>query len=175
MQEEVAVLTQGYFFLVTLGLGGMMGIFFDFYRASRYFWRPSRYITFFLDVAFSILITALVFLGLLASNWGEVRSYVFAGLLLGLLFYYLFLSRYFLAAGRIFWGTFYYMISLFLFFLAKILRIVLTLLKIFFAPFLFFGFALKKIYPKADKKIRAFLSYVRLITKRGRNFFQKRK
>ena len=101
-----------------------------------------------MDVAFSILITSLVFLGLLASNWGEVRSYVFIGLLLGLVLYYLFLSRYFWAGGRAFWGVFYYMISLFLFFLVKILLVLLTLLKIFLLPFFFFEFIIKNLYPK---------------------------
>jgi spore cortex biosynthesis protein YabQ len=78
------VFVQIKYFLNTVAIGLMMGIVFDFYRAIRFFKRPHKWTAHVLDVFISVILTALVFLLLLFSNWGEVRFYVFIGIGLGL-------------------------------------------------------------------------------------------
>lgn len=90
--QEIPVALQGYYFLVTLALGALVGICFDFYRTCRYFRKPRGAWVLIFDLLFFLAVTFLVYAGLLLANWGEVRIYVFAGLTLGLLAYYLLVS-----------------------------------------------------------------------------------
>lgn len=90
--QEIPVALQGYYFVITLTLGAAVGVLFDFYRTCRYFRRPRRHWVFIWDLVFFLVVTVLVYAGLLLANWGEVRVYVFVGLTLGLTLYYLLFS-----------------------------------------------------------------------------------
>jgi len=74
-------------FAVTMGMGILAGLLYDTIRAVRYYFKPSRTLLFFIDLFFWFVVTLAVFAALLASNWGEVRAYVFIGLGFGALFY----------------------------------------------------------------------------------------
>ncbi len=98
--QEIPVALQGYYFAITLALGAVVGVLFDFYRTCRYFRRPRRSWGFFFDLLFFLVVTLVVYTGLLLANWGEVRIYVFVGLTLGFLLYLLVFSRSFLRLFR---------------------------------------------------------------------------
>jgi len=90
-----SVSTQFFAFGVTVLTGVIIGILFDFYRVLRgQKKRPRKLITNLGDLIFWLMATAIAFSCLIFGNWGEVRVYVFIGLLLGLLFYYYFCSRF---------------------------------------------------------------------------------
>lgn len=78
------VFVQFKYFLNTVAIGLIIGIIFDFYRAIRFLVRPRKWTADVLDVFMSIIFTAMAFLLLLFSNWGEVRLYVFLGIGLGI-------------------------------------------------------------------------------------------
>lgn len=84
-------------FIVLLDLcaaGVLIGMVFDFFKAAgKVFYFP-RKVTFITDLLVCLLVALTVFQLLFLTNWGEVRLYVFLALLLGLVFYYLLLSRY---------------------------------------------------------------------------------
>lgn len=86
------ILEQFLIFLETIALGWGAGIFFDFYRVLRSFWQPRKLGTFIGDIFFCVLLTSLIYGGLLLGNWGEVRIYVFIGLFIGGSLYFKFLS-----------------------------------------------------------------------------------
>jgi len=80
-------------FALIVGLGFSIGLIYDFMMVGKNFIRVSRGTQFFIDLTFCLVITLMVFIVLLASNWGEVRAYVFIGLGGGALIYKLFFSR----------------------------------------------------------------------------------
>lgn len=80
-------------FLITVCIGLILGIIFDLYRIFRGFIRPKWYVTQIGDLIFWTLSTVIAFIILLYGNFGEVRTYVFIGFSLGLLFYFKLLSK----------------------------------------------------------------------------------
>jgi spore cortex biosynthesis protein YabQ len=80
-------------FLVTVGLGVVIGLLFDLYYSIRKIIKPSRVIVHIGDLLIWVVITILVFIILLLTNWADVRFYVFIGIALGLLIYYLVFSN----------------------------------------------------------------------------------
>lgn len=80
-------------FALTIGLGFLIGLIYDFMMTGKKFIRLSRGVHFLIDFLFCLTMTLLVFIALLANNWGEVRAYVFIGLGVGILIYMLLFSR----------------------------------------------------------------------------------
>ncbi|MEW6624155.1 MAG: spore cortex biosynthesis protein YabQ [Bacillota bacterium] len=79
-------------FVVTIGLGFAMGFVFDFYYIVRCFFKPRKIIIHVTDLLVWLLLTAVVFVVLILTNWGDVRAYVFIGIGVGLITYYRLLS-----------------------------------------------------------------------------------
>lgn len=84
----MTVYDQMIIFAITMGLGVVIGITFDFYRAARGLWRPKMIATVIGDMLIWLFLTVITFAVLLVSNWGEVRFYVFIGIFAGALVYY---------------------------------------------------------------------------------------
>lgn len=81
-------------FVFTIITGIFLGGVFDCYRVLRGIFNPKTLITWFTDLLYWLIATAVVFIVLVFSNWGELRLYVFIGILSGLVLYYNFLSLY---------------------------------------------------------------------------------
>ncbi|MDD3898836.1 MAG: spore cortex biosynthesis protein YabQ, partial [Syntrophomonadaceae bacterium] len=75
-------------FILTLVLGLLTGTIFHFYQELIRAARVSRYVLYLLDFSLWMIIIALVFLGMLFINQGEMRIYVLIALVLGILIYY---------------------------------------------------------------------------------------
>jgi len=74
--------------------GILLGGLFDCYRVLRGTFKPKVLVTWFTDLLYWLIATAVVFIALVFSNWGELRFYVFIGILGGLVLYYNWLSLY---------------------------------------------------------------------------------
>lgn len=85
---------QALTFAVTIAIGALLGILFDFYRVVQGLIRPRAVFTSVTDFIYWVVATVIIFFGLLASNWGELRAYVFIGLCGGAIIYFRLLSRY---------------------------------------------------------------------------------
>ncbi|SFF31653.1 spore cortex biosynthesis protein YabQ [Paenibacillus catalpae] len=81
--------TMGMMLLSGIGLG----VIFDGYRVVSNELRFPRWSLPVLDMVYWLAASLLVFRVLYASNYGEVRAYVFLGLLIGVLSYYWLLSK----------------------------------------------------------------------------------
>jgi len=149
MSEATYITYQINAFIVTIVLGMFIGLAFDFFRVIRSFLRLSRSVLFFGDFIFWLIMTLIVFLGLLASNWGEVRAYVFIGLALGGSFYVLFLSK---TIFRLMYFTF---------------EQVRQFLKFILSPFLYLLRKLIVSFKRITKTLR------RIINAGRKNFFKK--
>lgn len=84
---------QFYAFLVTVLAGITIGILFDFYRVIRGLVRPKKVFTYLGDLTFWVISTLVVFFLLLIGNWGEIRFYVWVGVLVGITAYLRYLSK----------------------------------------------------------------------------------
>lgn len=82
------IISQLQAMILTIAAGMLLGLIFDFYRAVRGLARPRRWLTNVGDLLYWLVATAVVFAALLLGNWGELRLYVFLGLLAGVGAYY---------------------------------------------------------------------------------------
>lgn len=81
-------------FLTTLVIGALLSVIFDFYRVLRGIFKPRSIVTYLFDLLYWLLAIFLTFSGLLVSNWGELRFYIFIGLAGGAILYFRLFSRY---------------------------------------------------------------------------------
>lgn len=140
-------------FLITVIAGMAAGLLYDLYILLRRTIRPKRWVTDLGDLLFWLLAIGTVYGILLIFNWGEVRLYVFIGLVVGAVLYYNLLSKVFVMVitkvvqGIATFVTYLWMAITFPFQLAK--RIILI-------PLGIIGILLSKI-TKLVKKIAWFL------------------
>ncbi|MDW7674003.1 MAG: spore cortex biosynthesis protein YabQ [Bacillota bacterium] len=80
-------------FFMLMGAGMLMAFVFDIYRVARGIKRPPKLITHILDFIIWMILAILVFFLLIIGNWGEIRLYVFIGIIIGLGIYFKFLTR----------------------------------------------------------------------------------
>ena len=84
---------QAYLFIVFSLTGVIIGLLFDFFRILRRSFKTSNIITYFEDVLFWILTGVLILYNIWYFNNGEIRIYMFLGIIMGLLIYMLTLSN----------------------------------------------------------------------------------
>ena len=129
------------------GIG--MGIVFDGYRVVSDELRISRWWIPVFDLLYWIAATIAVFQVLSASNEGEVRAYIFLGLLLGIGFYYWLFSRIVVAVVhgiiRAIRAIIQFVIRMFVIFIIRPLQLLYKLSKLIFAFLLAFTIFLIKV------------------------------
>lgn len=129
------------------GIG--MGIVFDGYRVVSDELRISRWWIPVFDLLYWIAATIAVFQVLSASNEGEVRAYIFLGLLLGIGFYYWLFSRIVVAVVhgiiRAIRAIIQFVIRMFVIFIIRPLQLLYKLIKLIFAFLLAFTIFLIKV------------------------------
>ena len=84
---------QAYLFIVFSLTGVIIGLLFDFFRILRRSFKTSNIITYFEDVLFWILTGVLILYNIWYFNNGEIRIYMFLGIIMGGLIYMLTLSN----------------------------------------------------------------------------------
>ena len=83
------------------GLGFLLGAFYDVFRVIRLLMRPSAKVVFFQDLLFFALSSVVTFLFALAVTGGELRFYLFLGLVTGFMAYYFTIGRAVVRCGQI--------------------------------------------------------------------------
>lgn len=78
---------QAYLFLVFSLTGVIIGVLFDFFRILRRSIKTPNVITYIEDILFWILTGLLVLYNIWYFNNGEIRIYMFLGIILGILIY----------------------------------------------------------------------------------------
>ncbi|AEI46077.1 spore cortex biosynthesis protein YabQ [Paenibacillus mucilaginosus] len=89
MTLSVQFLTMGMMYAGGLALGGL----YDLYRVLSGQLKVPSWLRAALDLLYWFIGTLVVFALLYRSNWGEVRPFIFLGLAIGILFYFLVFSR----------------------------------------------------------------------------------
>lgn len=88
------VSNQAYLFLVFIVNGILIGLLFDFFRIARKVFQTNDTITYIEDILFWILTGVIVLYSIFVFNNGELRLFMFLGILLGAFAYMLTLSSY---------------------------------------------------------------------------------
>lgn len=84
---------QAYLFLVFSLTGVIIGILFDIFRVLRKSFKTSNLITYIEDILFWILTGFLILYNIWYFNDGEIRIFMFLGIIMGILIYILTLSN----------------------------------------------------------------------------------
>lgn len=85
---------QALLFCVFTINGFLIGLLFDFFRILRKSFKTSDIITYIEDILFWILTGIILLYSIFTFNNGEIRFYMFLGVILGCIIYMLLFSRY---------------------------------------------------------------------------------
>lgn len=88
------VTNQAYLFLIFIVNGIIIGLLFDFFRIARKVIPTNDFVTYIEDVLFWLLTGAITLYSIFVFNNGELRLFMFLGIILGAFIYLLVLSSY---------------------------------------------------------------------------------
>lgn len=154
---------QTYAFAMFILNGLLIGILFDIFRIFRKSFNTSDFITYVQDIMFWIFSGLILLYSIFKFNNGEIRLFVFIGVMLGISLYILIFSRMFVKVSvyiiNFIKKLFEKLIIIPIKFILKILN------KIFYRPFIF----LCKKIAKLGKKIMSFFKTKskKIVTKSG--------
>jgi spore cortex biosynthesis protein YabQ len=87
------VTAQAYVFLWAVMGGALIALLFDVFRIIRKAFKTGNVLTYIEDIVFWIAVAFIMFTVAYISNDGQLRSYVFLGVLLGVVLYAMLLSK----------------------------------------------------------------------------------
>jgi len=149
---------QAYLFVIFIINGILIGILFDIFRILRKSFKTMDLVTYIQDIIFWILTGILTLYFIFTYNNGEIRLYVFLGIILGVLLYMLTVSKYIIK----------FSVSIINFIkkiIERIIKIIIypfnfilkVIKKILFRPFSFIFINIRKIFAKNKLKISNFI------------------
>lgn len=87
---------QVYLFGVFILNGLLIGLIFDFFRILRKCFKTKNWVTYIQDISFWIITGLIILYSIFKFNNGELRGYIFIGILLGISLYILIFSKTFI-------------------------------------------------------------------------------
>lgn len=154
-------------FLVTVGTGLIIGLAYDIYWLVRHLLHLRKIGTGLGDLIFWSVTTALAFFLLLVGNWGEIRLYVFIGILVGLGLYFRWFSS---VVRKLLVGMVRVLVKL-----AKLTVLIILwpfqlISKLVLVPLGFLGMALNRIFLGGKRVSRRFVAepVIRVIRRQKR-------
>ena len=124
------ITNQAYLFFVFIINGILIGLIFDLFRISRKVIKTNNLMTYIEDFIFWILTGFIVLYSIFVFNNGELRLFMFIGIILGVIIYTLLMSKYFIKINM------------------KIINTIKSIIKILFKPINFVFVFLRKIFMK---------------------------
>ncbi len=129
-------------FLIYIISGMAICIFYDVFRVLRKTIKTSNIVTYIEDVVFWIVVCTFLIWLIFKVSFGELRSYIFIGLILGGIIYLLTFSKYFIIIN----------VKILTILKNILLKIFTPILKFIRKPIIFFYIKTKKIYSKLSSK-----------------------
>ncbi len=151
---------QAYSFAICFVCGVIIGIFFDIFRILRKSFKTPDLITYIEDLIFGIITGIFLVFVLFVLNNGQLRFYIFFGLILGIIIYLITISKLFIkinvAVIVAIKKTIFKIISIILYPFSKILGFIKNIIsKLILRPFRILTINIKKIFkPKIIKNIK---------------------
>lgn len=148
------VTNQAYLFFIFIINGILIGLLFDFFRISRKVFKTNDAITYIEDILFWILAGVIVLYSIFVFNNGELRLFMFLGLILGAFIYMLFVSSYIIKINLKIINILKKIIGIFMIPFKSIYKM---LHKIFLKPVTFLFINIRKSFTNFDTKIYNYL------------------
>ena len=126
------IYTQLQLFFIFIIDGLLIGLLFDFFRILRKSMKTSDFMTYVEDILFWILTGFIILYSIFVYNNGEIRLFMFFAMIIGIMLYWLFISKFILKISL-------NIINL----IKKVFKIVLNVIKV---PFIFFIKIIKKVF-----------------------------
>lgn len=92
-------MNQIYCFIIFIVVGIIISILFDIFRILRKVFKTPDFITYIEDIIFGVFSGIIIIYSIFIFNNGEIRLYLFLGILLGILSYLCTLSKLFIKFG----------------------------------------------------------------------------
>lgn len=89
----ISVSTQAFTFLCSVIGGIVIALIYDIFRIKRKAFKTGKFLTYIEDLLFWLLVAVVMFAMVYYSNEGELRSYLFIGAFIGVVFYAMLLSK----------------------------------------------------------------------------------
>lgn len=138
-------------FVYFIIIGIVLSIIFDIFRILRRTIKTSDIVTNIQDILFCIITGIIILFSIFYFNKGQLRLYIFIGIILGITFYMLFISKYFIKINVIIINF----IKKILYFLIKPLFILINFTKkLIFRPISFIIINVKVFTIKNLQKIK---------------------
>ena len=150
--------TQLHLFLIFVINGILIGLLFDFFRILRKAIKTSDFITYIEDALFWILTGFIILYSIFIYNNGEIRLFMFLAIAIGITFYMLVFSKFFIRINV-------HIISFFKMIIIKILEIIFIPLKfikkLFFKPISFIFINIRKSFTNLYNNFYKFIKKYR--------------
>ena len=144
MQNQISV-----FFIFILN-GILIGVLFDLFRISRKSFKTPDLVTYIEDIIFGIITGILIIFTMVKFNQGEIRIYIFFGIILGNIFYLLVFSNIFIKISCIIIE--YIKKMVYIIFIIPIKFVCRIIRKLFLKPIIFMCLNIKKILNSSISK-----------------------
>ena len=141
------IINQAQLFLIFTLNGVLIGLLFDTFRILRKSFKTKDFITYIEDILFWILTGLLLLYSIFTFSNGEIRLYMFMGVLIGCILYMLLISNYFIKINV-------KIMMILKKIIGKIIAILIFPLKMIFKPIKFITINMKKFSIKEYKKIK---------------------
>ena len=149
------ITNQAYLFLIFVINGLLIGLLFDIFRILRISFKTKDIVTYIEDILFWIMTGAIVLYSIFVFNNGEIRFFIFLGIIIGIILYMTLFSTYIIKISvniiKIFkniFGNIFKTLLVPLTFVGKSIR------KILFKPISLITINIRKIFTKISKKIQ---------------------
>lgn len=100
------ITNQAFLFLIFTLNGLIIGLLFDIFRILRKSFKTPNFVTYIEDTVFWILTGILILYSIFTFNNGEIRFFMFLGIIIGILLYLLIFSRYIIKINLFIIGIF---------------------------------------------------------------------
>ena len=143
---------QAYLFIIFILNGFLIGVLFDIFRILRKAFKTKDIITYFEDILFWLISGGIVLYTVLKFNNGELRGFIFIGIIVGVLIYMLIFSKIFIKINLFIINfikkLFYFIFIIPIKFIYKIIR------KLFLNPISFIIINFKKTLSNIKLKMK---------------------
>lgn len=158
---QISTLNQTYIFFLFIAVGTIIGLLFDIFRIIRKTIKMHDISIYIQDILFCFVSGTIMLYTICIFNKGEIRAYVFIAIFLGIIFYFLTFSKYFVIIGNIIGKlikeTIIFISNLVLNILKKLIFKPITFISINLSQIAkFFSSELFHIIPKKCKKKKDF-------------------
>jgi len=148
---------QVYIFIAFILNGILIGILFDIFRILRKSFKTPDIITYVEDIVFGIVSGVLILFSIMKLNNGELRIYLFLGIILGLSLYLLIFSNAFIKVSVYIIVIIKKVVNTII--LIPVKHIYKLIKRFIFKPFVFICLNIRKI----NKKIQKYKGFTRIL------------